>query len=167
MASIKLKFKQSTLKGHKGTIYYQIIHDRRVKQLFTRYHLYNNEWDEHKSSVNIIADIVRTAFLQSVREKIRWDMEYLYKIIHQFEQRALPYTVDDVANEFERYNRECALFNFMENLIAKLSQNGKARTSETYRAALNSFKKFRKNEDIMLHQITSDLMCAYEDINAV
>lgn len=162
MASIKLKFKSSTLKDHEGTVYYQVIHGRRVRQLFTKYHLYINEWDENKSSVRIVAENGRTAFLQSVKERIRWDIERLNKIVRGFEHRSLPYTVDDIADEFEQYNRECSLFNFMENLIAKFIQNSKARTSETYRAALNSFKKYRRNEDVMLHEITSDMMCDYE-----
>lgn len=162
MASIKLKFKPSTLKDREGTVYYQVIHERRVKQLFTRYHLFVNEWDENKSSVSIVADNSRAALLQSVKERIRWDIERLNKIVRSFEQRSLTYSVDDIADEFEQYNRECSLFNFMENLIAKFRQNSKARTSETYRSALNSFKKFRKDEDVMLHEITSDLMCDYE-----
>lgn len=49
-----------------------------------------------------------------------------------------------------------------ESLIIKFKQNGKARTSETYTAALNSFKKFRKDEDIMLDCLTSEMMEAYE-----
>jgi len=46
--------------------------------------------------------------------------------------------------------------------LIKFKQNGKARTSETYTAALNSFKKFRKDEDIMLDCLTSEIMEAYE-----
>ncbi|MDE6397197.1 MAG: site-specific integrase [Muribaculaceae bacterium] len=167
MASIKLKFKPSTLKDREGTVYYQIVHERRVRQLYTKYHLFIDEWDDNKSSVKIVADRDRCAFLQSVREKISRDVERLNKIFRQFEQRTAAYTVDDIADEFELYNRECSLTNFMENLIAKFKLNGKARTSETYQAALNSFKKFlcetdRPHEDIMLHDITAELMGHYE-----
>lgn len=74
----------------------------------------------------------------------------------------MPYTADDVIDEFNRYANEYSLFNFMEDIIIKLKQNGKVRTSETYTAALNSFKKFRKDEDIMLDCLTSQIMEAYE-----
>ncbi|MCM1140149.1 MAG: site-specific integrase, partial [Muribaculum sp.] len=47
-------------------------------------------------------------------------------------------------------------------LIIKFKQNGKIRTSETYTATLNSFKKFRKNQDLMLDCLTSEIMEAYE-----
>ena len=50
----------------------------------------------------------------------------------------------------------------MENIIIKLKQNGKVRTSETYTVTLNSFKKFRQDEDIMLDCLNSEIMEAYE-----
>ena len=50
----------------------------------------------------------------------------------------------------------------MESIIAKLKQNGKVRTSETYKSTLNSFKKYREDEDIMLDCLTSEIMEAYE-----
>ncbi len=74
----------------------------------------------------------------------------------------MAYTVDDIIDEFNRYASKYSLFNLMEDIIIKLKQNGKIRTSETYTAALNSFKKFRKDEDIMLDCLTSQIMEAYE-----
>lgn len=50
----------------------------------------------------------------------------------------------------------------MEGIIAKLKFNGKIRTSETYRSALNNFRKYRKGQDIMLESITRDIMESYE-----
>ena len=50
----------------------------------------------------------------------------------------------------------------MEKLIVKLKKNGKVRTSETYQSALNSFKRFRKEEDIMLDCINSEIIEEYE-----
>lgn len=56
-----------------------------------------------------------------------------------------------------------SFFNFMEKIIAKLHNNGKLRTSETYRSALNSFQRFRNQEDICINNIDAPLMEAYED----
>jgi len=50
----------------------------------------------------------------------------------------------------------------MRNVIAGLKDIGKIRTSETYTSALNSFRKFRNNEDIAFDDIDSDVMIAYE-----
>ena len=104
----------------------------------------------------------RKSFILSIRERIRWDLERLNKIDRKLDANSLSYTADDVIEEFNRYSTEYSLFNFMESIIVKLKQNGKIRTSENYRSTLNSFKNFRKDEDIMLDCVTSELMESYE-----
>lgn len=172
MASIKVKFRPSTVADHEGAIYYQIIHERKVRQLLTDYKVFSSEWDESRSMVTTTQKSERKSFILSIRERIRWDMERLTKIDRKLDANGLTYTADDVIDEFNRYAHEYSLFNFMESLIARLKQNGKIRTSETYRSTLNSFKKFlasqaskddnRQDEDIMLDCITSEIMEAYE-----
>lgn len=162
MASIKVKFRPSTVADHEGTIYYQIIHERKVRQLLTEYKVFPAEWDENRSMVTPTQKSERKSFILSIRERIRWDVERLTKIDRKFDANGLSYTADDVIDEFNRYAHEYSLFNFMETIIAKLKQNGKIRTSETYKSALNSFKKFRQDEDIMLDCLTSEIMEAYE-----
>ncbi len=162
MASIKVKFRPSTVADHEGTIYYQIIHERKVRQLLSDYKVFPSEWDESRSMVTTTQKSERKAFILSIRERIRWDVERLNKIDKKLDANGLTYTADDVIDEFNRYANEYSLFNFMESIIVKLKQNGKVRTSETYKSALSSFKKFRHDEDIMLDCLTSEIMEAYE-----
>ena len=162
MASIKVKFRPSTVADHEGTIYYQIIHERKVRQLLSDYKVFLSEWDESRSMVTTIQKSERKAFILSIRERIRWDVERLNKIDKKLDANGLSYTADDVIDEFNRYANEYSLFNFMESIIVKLKQNGKVRTSETYKSALSSFKKFKQDEDIMLDCLTSEIMEAYE-----
>lgn len=162
MASIKVKYRPSTIADHEGAIYYQIIHERKVRQLNTEYHVMPDEWDENRSMVTTKQSSERKSFILSIRERIRWDVERLTKIDKRLDAAGLSYTADDVIDEFRRYANEYSLFNFMESLIIKFKQNGNIRTSETYTAALNSFKKFRTDEDIMLDYLTSEIMEAYE-----
>ncbi|MDE6022043.1 MAG: site-specific integrase [Muribaculaceae bacterium] len=162
MASIKVKFRPSTVADHEGTIYYQIIHERKPRQLVTNYHVFPSEWNDRRSMVVSNAKCDRKSFILSIRERIRWDMERITKIISKFDNNGLIYTSEDVIDEFNRYADDYSLFNFMESLIIKLKRNGKIRTSETYTAALNSFKKFRRDEDIMLDCLTSEVMEEYE-----
>lgn len=162
MASIKVKFRPSTVADHEGTIYYQIIHERKVRQLLSDYKVFLSEWDESRSMVTTTQKSERKAFILSIRERIRWDVERLNKIDKKLDADGLSYTADDVIDEFNRYANEYSLFNFMESIIVKLKQNGKVRTSETYKSTLNSFKKFREDEDIMLDCLTSEIMEAYE-----
>ena len=162
MASIKVKFRPSTVADHEGSIFYQIIHDRKSRQLITDYKVFLSEWDNNRSMVVANHKSERKSFILSIRERIRWDVERLTKIIRQFDNKGVSYSADDVIEEFQRYAKEYSLFNYMESIIIRLKQNGKVRTSETYTVTLNSFKKFRKNEDIMLDCINSEVMEAYE-----
>lgn len=162
MASIKVKFRPSTVADHEGSVYYQIIHGRKVRQLLSDYHIMPPEWNENRSMVTVGHISRRKSLILSIRERIRWDVERLNKIVRNFDNSGMDYSADDIIDEFNRYSSEYSLFNFMESLIAKLKQNGNIRTSETYKATLNSFRKFRNDEDIMLDCLTSDMMEAYE-----
>lgn len=162
MASVKVKFKPSTVADHVGTIFYQILHERKQRQLFTDYHIFPYEWDENRSMVTTTQKSERKSFILSIRERIRWDVERLNKIIRKLDNDGLSYVADDVIYEFNRQVKEYSLFNYMEPLIIKLKQNGKIRTAETYVSTLNSFRKFRKDKDIMLDEFNSEIMEAYE-----
>lgn len=162
MASIKVKFRPSTISGQEGTIYYQIIHDRKVRQFLSEYHVLPSEWDENRSMVTTTRKSERKSFILSVRERIRWDVERLMRIDRKLDADGLSYIADDLIDEFNRYTREYSLFRFMESIRVKLRGNGKIRTAETYRATLNSFRNFRKGEDLMLDCITSEVMEDYE-----
>ena len=45
MTSIQVKFRPSALSDYEGTVYYQIIHERKVRHLNTPYRIFSSEWD--------------------------------------------------------------------------------------------------------------------------
>ena len=45
MASIKIKFRPSSVRGKEGVLFLQIIHRRVVRQIVTPYRLHAHEWD--------------------------------------------------------------------------------------------------------------------------
>ncbi len=45
MTSIMIKFRPSTVDGKEGGLYFQIIHNRVVRQLNTDYKVFAEEWD--------------------------------------------------------------------------------------------------------------------------
>lgn len=162
MASIKIKFRPSNVNGHEGTVYYQIIHDLKSRQLATNYRIFPSEWNEKRSSIATPIVGERSTYLYSIRERINWDVEGLTKIIRRLESGCLTFTSDDMIEEFHRYRSEYSLLNYVETQIVKLRHNGQVRTAETYRSALNSFLTFNEGEDIMLDSITSETIEAYE-----
>lgn len=173
MASIKSKFRPSALSDREGTIYYQIIHERKVRQLQSRHKILTEEWDPRRSTPIITpTNHPRHGKLSAVREAIRCDMERLARIIRHLDSLGLPYSADDITDEFERYSTECTIVNYMQSMIATLKLRNQFRTSETYQATLNSFRRFLTEtsvghhaslpDDMMLDAITSETMQTYE-----
>ncbi|MDE5800254.1 MAG: site-specific integrase [Paramuribaculum sp.] len=162
MASIKVKFRPSKITDREGAIYYQIIHERCVRHIASHYRVLPSEWCDRRATVIAGATTEREQFLRSIREGIHCDVERLTVIISKFERSGRIYSIEDVAEEFKRFREEYTLFNFMERVIDKLRANGKIRTSETYTAALRSFRHFREGRDIMLDRLNTEIMEEYE-----
>ena len=51
MASIKIKFRPSSVRGKEGVLFLQIIHRRVVRQIVTPYRLHAHEWDAFSQQV--------------------------------------------------------------------------------------------------------------------
>lgn len=162
MASIKVKFRPSTSPDREGKIYFQIIHDRKVRQLYSDYRIYSAEWASGKSIILISPHCERRSYLMSVREGIKWDVERFKRIIAEFSKDREDFTADEIVEEFLMRQHQQSFFRFMEGAIIRLREHGKLRTSETYTSALNSFRRFRADEDVILDSFNSDLMESYE-----
>ena len=161
MISVKVKFRPSTVVGKEGVIYYQIIQNRIVRQLTTNYRIFPKEWDESNARL-IIGNTPRSNHLLSLKSCIDWDMKRIQMIINQLTERNIPFSTNDIITAFQRQADEQSLFNFMENVITQLKQIGKLRTAETYTATLRSFMRFRNDTDVLLDDITPELIEMYE-----
>ena len=160
MASIKIKFRPSTVEGKEGGLYFQIIQNRVIRQMNTDYKIYAYEWDAEIESV--VVSGARANILCSIRERMEWDLSRFERIVRQLEQERRKYTADDVITLFHKMTKETSLFSFMHSVIIQLRQLGKIRTSETYTATLKSFMEFREKHDVPLDGVNSDLMLLYE-----
>lgn len=163
MASIKVKFRPSAIADREGAVYYQVIHDRKVRILPTSYRIFDSEWDnEHSTLSRTDKSAERTDHLLAIRSAIRSDIERLASICRKLDFDCLCFTADDIVAEFNRMKTDNSLFNFMKKLIAGLKKRGNIRTSETYQSTLNSFASFRNYEDIMLDSISCSTTESYE-----
>ena len=160
MTSIKIKHRPSSVEGKEGCIYFQIIHNRVVRQLNTDYRIFASEWNEDTET--IIANGDRTNIVNAIKERLAWDAARLDKVVAQLDAERRKYTADDVITAFHKLTKDVSLFSFWHNVIAQLKQLGKIRTSETYTATLNSFMAFRDEQDVPLDGISSDMMLLYE-----
>ena len=160
MTSIKIKFRPSAVNGKEGSLYFQIIHNRVVRQLNTDYKVFANEWDAQTESIAVCG--IRSNLLLDIQERLSWDVVRLEKVIRLLETESRRFTADDVITLFHKQTKDSSFLNFMHGVIAQLKQLGKVRTSETYKATLKSFMSFRDEQDVPLDGITSDLMLMYE-----
>ncbi len=161
MISVKVKFRPSTVVGKEGVIYYQIIQNRIVRQLTTSYRIFPCEWDGPNARL-IIGNTARSNQLLSLKSHIDWDLRRINMIISRLTQDNQPFSANDIIAAFQTRTDELSLANFMESIIAQLKQMGKLRTAETYTATLRSFMRFRNDADVLLDEITPELIAMYE-----
>lgn len=160
---MKVKFRPSAIAGRPGSIVYLITHRRIVRQITTDYKIYSNEWDaKHSVIVPVPDNAIRMKVLQSINQKLHWDLERLRRVILCFEHRLKDYSSDEVIGEFQRLTKESSLFCYMGNVIVRLQRLNRIGTANNYRAALGGFRRFRNNEDVMLETIDHILIEEYQ-----
>ena len=161
MVNVKVKFRPSVEKNKAGVVYYQLSHNRKIRVMKTDYLIFRHEWDNERQTV-LVADSERGRSLQLIKEKIEWDKKKLEFIFRRLENSRMNFTIDDIASAFYKQDDDILLFGFMQKVIVHLRQMGKHRTSEAYRAAFNSFRQFRKGADLLIDELSSDLLLMYE-----
>lgn len=121
MTSVKVKFRPSTVTGKMGSIYYQVIHGRMVRQISTNYKILVSEWNQQEEYiVDPRSSQNRFSILRNTWEKIKWDQERLIKIITSLDKRPTGYTADEIVFQFHQNAKEQSLFTFMQYIIKQL-----------------------------------------------
>ena len=162
MATVKIKFRASSVAGKEGTLYYHIIHQRKLRWISTDYHVYPEEWNAGKSSVIVSNSNNRQAHLQLIQSQIDWEMKQMQCIIHDKEMDGVSYSVDDLANEIQQLPTSQSVFMFFRQQIAKKEQMQCVGTKNNYTNAVNRFIEFRNQKDLTFSQMTADMMEMYQ-----
>ena len=163
MATIKIKFRPSSIDGKEGTLFYQVIHNRVARQINTGYRMYSAEWNDFWADKPTgLCDDSRRNYINCIRDKVECDICRIKNTIVQLECRQNSYTSEDVVRAWLSPEKKDTMFSFTERLIERLKEIGKVRLGETYATTLNSFIRFRGGEDVPLKEMDSDLMTAYE-----
>jgi transposase len=165
MTSIKLKFRAHTDSIKEGALYFQIIHNRVVKQVKTDYRIYSHEWDKQRS--NIIKEFPlseqRNVALKVIRDKVAWERRKLEQIVKSVVSRGNPYTADDIIRRYkESASDKTTVFEYMRCQSERMKALGRVRTGETYRQALNNFMRFRNGVDLYFDMLDTDVVEQYE-----
>ena len=162
MVSIKLKFRASLKAGKEGSLYYQVIYNRMVRQISTPHKIFPEEWNPDIEDLIIKPPSPRLNYLESINRTIRCDMERVHHIVRGWVDDGKSFTIDEIVEAYHEQTSGNTLFAYMERMIAMYWKQGQYRTSETYSTTLNSFKRFRADVDVGLEDIDSGLMETYE-----
>lgn len=115
MVSIKLKFRPSTIEGKVGSLYYQVIYMRKVRQVSTNFRITRSEWDSKLEDLIIKDDdSSRANYLQYVQNHIEYDKKCFNRIVKKLTISDSPFTVDTIVDEFHKQSFEITLFSYME-----------------------------------------------------
>ena len=118
MASIKVKFRPSTIDGKEGTVYYQVIKNRVVRQIKTDYRIYNSEWKD--KNCKLVFDCPdRYDYLRSIEERIKLDVTSIENLISRYECSKTHFTSNDIVEGFQAEVNEQSFFKFMQKQIAQ------------------------------------------------
>lgn len=163
MATLKIKLRPSSVEGKEGTLFYQVIHNRAVRLLKSPYRVFPHEWDSNLMEV-ILPDTnnERYPYLSYAAENLMESIRRFGKITVSLEKSKETYTADEVMDFFSGRRMDKLLFPFAADVIENMRLLGKVRISETYAASLSSFRRFRRNRDISLDELDSDIIMAYE-----
>lgn len=162
MISIRIKFRPSTIENKEGVIYFQLIRDRKVKLITSRFRLYFNEWNHRMNMVRCdTKDEKRREYLLSVQRALNMELESLQQTAKLLAGEGAE-VLDMIAQSHKDQSLCGNLFPFMHHCIESLSKEGRHKTSSTYSTTLRSFTEFRCKDDIRFEQIDPSLMKRYE-----
>lgn len=165
MATVKLRFRRSTVAGKEGTLYFRITHGRISRQINTGHRIFAYEWDGSTLKLpDADGQQERRSYLFSIEEEIKRDMARINEIIRQLDLSGKEYTSAQVVDAFLTADGNGGeLIGFVRTLTANMKRIGKERLAETYTTTVNSLMRFCvSRSDLCFNEITSELIREYE-----
>ena len=132
MASVKIKFRPSSVDGREGSVYFKVIHCRVSRSIGTGCHLRAEEWDEAASAVRMDGPEDRRARLELVAYKLLWGYRQLTGIIAAKEAAMDDYTVDDIVAEYAGLPPCQTWFGFIRAMADKKARAKRAAVLPAY-----------------------------------
>ena len=160
MATIKLKFRPSTVQGKAGTLCYQLCHRQENRQITTDMRIFPEWWNETKRELVTVPGNERV--LTAYRKRAEKEMRDIREIIRELDCSGETYTLSEILNRYRSLPSEPGFLYYMKKEMETLWENGQYGTSRNYRRALNSFSTFLDGNDIPFSSLDSALACRYE-----
>ena len=160
--SVKLKFFPSKIKGKPGVICLQLIHNRKIKLLRTRFRLFSTEWDKQNETVLFEdSDRERHVQLQTIKTGLEAELKQLAELIRLLEMKSF-YSVYELADLYTSHSFNGYFFPFVAYVVENLKESNRRKTASICITVKTSFERFLCGQDIPLNKIDNDLIRKYE-----
>lgn len=165
MATIRLKYRSSSVKGKDGSLFFQIIHQRLVRQVNTCLHVSDEEWNAKDASIIIspAACIDRKKYLLSVKVSLAECQEKLLAIISELDIKRMPYTACDIVKAYKASLEITGIVSFTRRLIEEMTIIGKRSMVKRFDATLNSLLRYTDGSEVAWRNLTSTFVLGYEE----
>ncbi|MDR2058190.1 MAG: site-specific integrase [Dysgonamonadaceae bacterium] len=159
--SVKIKFSPSKIRGKEGVIYLQLIHNRKIKLIRTRFGIFSNEWDENAQAVNLIIDSPeRTNQLFAIKSGLDAEIHQIKELTRLLEMKG-EYSVGELAELYANNSFNGCFFPFIDFTVNQMRKAGRNKSSTVLLTAKRSFERFRAGQDILLTQLDNNLIQKY------
>ena len=160
MATIKLRFRPSSVANKKGTLYFQVIHKRNVKWISTGYHVFPAEWDKTREMLIIPSDDERRKELLTLQSMLSLELKRRRLALQQMGNEASSFDVNALCKVFDAPQPfpTATVFTFLQQQVAKKEEMGRQGTATTYANALARFKDFRQGIDLTFDELSADMI---------
>lgn len=164
MASIKVKFRTSSVSGKSGSLTYQVIHKQRVRYISARVHIDESEWDNRNNKIIVgpASDPYRAGYLSSAAKTLREGADRLKAVILHLENLGADYTVDDIVAAFNTPSIISGVISFTRRLIDDMMHIGKKSTVRRLDVSLNSLLRYTEGCEVAWQDLTPTFMLGYE-----
>ena len=161
MATVKVKFRKSSVEGKAGTIYYQLCHKQSNRQITTRMRVLPHWWDAEKET--FIAEADNNGLSARYQQQIEKDLLCIRRILCEWDGEGRDYTLADVIDRFRTLNENGdTVLSCLATLIDELKNDGQWGNARNLQRALNSFSDFLGGLDRPLKQVDERLVMEYE-----
>lgn len=162
MATIKLRFRASSVPEADGTLYFQVIHKRSVKWISTGWHICPSEWDGQAETVVIPHGGSRMERLLQVKSAVDCELRRRQLAVSRMESTGRDFSLNELCEEMDRQTSCTTVFAFLHEQALRQERMQRLGTAKTYTSAFRRFKEFRKDCDLTFDQLTPGMMEEYE-----
>ena len=162
MTSIKVKVRPPRIAGKGGAVYYQVIHQRQVRQITTDIRVRPEDWDAGAGKL-----VPAAAGCGLAQNRIDGDIVLLHRILHDLETRqeetGRSFSVADIVSRFRAPEKHVSVAVFMQEQIGFLTACGRLGTAVNYEKALDCLTGFPGGRELCFSEMTASWVDLYHD----